>query len=98
MRNMFSFTPNFNQDIGSWNLIAVTDVTSMFEGAQVFNMNIGEWNVSNAINMARMFNGSKNFNQDLGLWCVYQLFTEPSGFSTNSALSTENHPVWGTCP
>jgi len=54
--------------------------------------------VSNAINMARMFNGAKNFNQDLGLWCVYQLFTAPSGFSTNSALSTENYPVWGTCP
>ena len=79
-------------------MTSVIDVTGMFEGAQVFNMYIGDWNVSNAVNMSRIFYGAKAFNQDLRLWCVYQLFSAPSGFSTNSALSPENHPVWGTCP
>ena len=59
----------------------------MFEGAQSFNSDIGDWNVSNAVNMSRLFYGAKTFNQDLSLWCVYQLFSAPSGFSTNSALS-----------
>ena len=45
-----------------------------------------------------MFNGATNFNQDLSGWCVSNITTEPSGFATNSGLTEENKPKWGTCP
>ena len=47
--------------------------------------------------MRDMF-GYTNFNQDLSNWCVTNITSEPSGFATSSPLTTENKPVWGTCP
>jgi uncharacterized protein (TIGR02145 family) len=44
-----------------------------------------------------MFAGSA-FNQTINRWCVSQIFNQPENFSTNSPLSSENKPVWGTCP
>jgi len=38
------------------------------------------------------------FNQDISNWCVSNIFSEPGNFSTNSPLTEENKPVWGTCP
>jgi hypothetical protein len=48
--------------------------------------------------MDYMFREASNFNQDLTQWCVSQFPTMPTDFSTNSALTASNHPVWGTCP
>jgi len=31
-------------------------------------------------------------------WCVSQFPSEPDHFSTNSPLTAENKPMWGTCP
>jgi surface protein len=62
-----------------------------------FNQDIGNWDVSNVIDMNYMFNTS-NFNQDISNWCVSQISSEPVEFSTNSPLTEENKPEWGTCP
>jgi len=48
--------------------------------------------------MAAMFSGADSFNQDLTQWCVSNFSSMPSTFSTISALTASNHPVWGTCP
>jgi len=48
--------------------------------------------------MSEMFIRASSFNQDLTKWCVSQFPTMPSNFSTSSALTASNHPVWGTCP
>jgi hypothetical protein len=48
--------------------------------------------------MRDMFKSASTFNQDLTHWCVSRFSTIPFDFSTNSALSPSNHPVWGTCP
>jgi len=53
--------------------------------------------VSNVVDMSYMFETS-NFNQDISNWCVNQISSEPVGFSTNSPLTEENKPEWGTCP
>jgi hypothetical protein len=45
-----------------------------------------------------MFNSADNFNQDLSGWCVSSIPSEPSDFTTNSALTEANKPIWGTCP
>lgn len=48
--------------------------------------------------MEQMFELAESFDQDLTEWCVPNFDSEPQEFSLNSALTPENHPVWGTCP
>jgi len=38
------------------------------------------------------------FNQDLTQWCVSNFSSMPRDFSSGSALTAANYPVWGTCP
>jgi surface protein len=41
-----------------------------------------------------MFKDATAFNQDLSGWCVFNR-SEPGDFSTGSALSSSNSPLWG---
>lgn len=70
MTNMFYNANNFNQPIGSWNVINVTDMSGMFLNATAFNQTIGTWNVSNVTNMSIMFYNANSFNQFIGTWNV----------------------------
>ena len=54
--------------------------------------------VSHVTNMERMFFGATNFNQDLSGWCVTKITSLPTDFATNSGLTEDKYPVWGTCP
>ena len=70
-------------------------------GSVAFNdPKISNWDVSNleARSFDYMFTFCTNFNQDLSGWCVSQVTSPPRYFSTYSALTPANHPVWGTCP
>ncbi len=88
----------FNQNIGSWDVSKVTDMGSVFRLATAFNKDIGGWDVSKVNDMGNMFLNTSTFNQDLTKWCVTNITSEPKGFSTSSALTEANKPVWGTCP
>jgi surface protein len=68
-------------DINSWDVTAVTDMSSLFEGKNTFNSNINGWNVSNVTTMYRMFYGASNFNQDLNSW-------------TTSSVTHMGHMFW----
>ncbi|WDE13723.1 BspA family leucine-rich repeat surface protein [Thalassomonas haliotis] len=48
----------------------VSDMRSMFEGAEVLNQDLSSWDVSNVTDMSNMFYLAKAFNQDLGSWDV----------------------------
>ncbi len=85
--------------IKNWDLSRVSDFSYMFDSASAFNQDIGDWDVSSvaAGNMDSMFSSATVFNQDLSEWCVTSITTTPTSFSTGSALTSANHPVWGEC-
>lgn len=98
MGAMFGYDTSFNQDIGDWDVSNVNNMNLMFGYASSFNQDIGNWDVSNVTAMKLMFTDAEDFNQDLSQWCVSKIPSIQEYFSTDSGLTPENHPVWGTCP
>jgi len=48
--------------IGSWNMSAVTNMSTMFQDATLFNADIGSWNTSKVTNFSSMFRGATAYN------------------------------------
>jgi surface protein len=71
MSNMFYNTSVFNQDLNSWDVSNVSNMSYMFN-RRYSNGNIGvsSWNVSNVTNMYEMFGQNELFNQDISSWNV----------------------------
>ena len=65
-----SFYHQFNDDIKSWDLSNVTDMSFMFYSANSFNQDIGVWDVSNVTNMESLFVYAESFNKDISSWDV----------------------------
>ena len=86
----------FNQDIGSWDVSNVTDMSRMFwspiglgaSALHPFNQDISMWDVSKVTNMWVMFAGSA-FNQDISSWNVGNVSNMAAMFSN----SEFNQPI-----
>ena len=61
----------FNQDLSTWDLANVVDMSNMFDGAILFNSPLN-WlsGFGTNANMSNMFNGATAFNQNISSWDV----------------------------
>jgi surface protein len=62
---MFQSASAFNQNISTWNVANVTNMSSMFYGAKLFNQNLSSWNISNVTDMSYMFAGINDSNYNI---------------------------------
>ncbi|MBO9616423.1 MAG: BspA family leucine-rich repeat surface protein [Dyadobacter sp.] len=75
--------------MNNWDVGEVTDMASMFNGAQLFNQPIGSWDVSKVTDMNSMFAGTLAFNQPVANWNTKNV-TDMAFMFTNSAF---NQPI-----
>jgi surface protein len=80
---------DFNQNISSWDVSNVTNMSGMFLGASSFNQDISNWDVSNVTDMSGMFGLSYAFNQDIGSWDVSSV-TNMSSMFVGQTLTTSS--------
>ena len=96
MQWMFRGPCAFNQDISSWNLSSLTNMSTMFASNNAFNNgavgNVGgkplTWTTtSNVTNMSDVFNNAGAFNQDISSWNVSSVTNMSSMFETNTIFN-----------
>ena len=94
-KQMFEDTISFNQDISSWNVSKVKNMSRMFAGAKAFDKNFFSWNVSNVTNMNYMFYGGLAFDQNLSAWNVKNVTTADE-FASKTIISNPINklPQW----
>jgi surface protein len=95
LQNMFLVCSSLTtvNNINSWIVSTITDMTSMFQFASSFNDNIGSWNVSNVTSMYQMFASATSFNQDIGGWDVSSVTNMDGMFNSASAFN-QNIGSW----
>ncbi|MGB0523329.1 MAG: BspA family leucine-rich repeat surface protein [Flammeovirgaceae bacterium] len=81
MSRMFASATNFNNNIDSWNVSNVKDMSLMFSVSK-FNQPLGNWNVSSVENMSGMFFNT-DFNQDISTWNVSKVTNMNRMFQTS---------------
>ncbi|MAS29921.1 MAG: hypothetical protein CMC44_04825, partial [Flavobacteriaceae bacterium] len=98
MRGMF-FSGVFNQDIGSWNVSNVENMSLMFKFTKKFG-NGGQpmnWTTSSLENMAQMFRNTDAFNQDISGWDVSSVTNMAELFKQNDGFNNNGQPLnWNT--
>ena len=77
----------WSQDISSWDVSNVTDMSNMFRSCY-FDRDISNWDVSSVTNMHDMF-GYSWFNKDIGNWDVSSVTDMSNMFDMNSSFNQD---------
>lgn len=83
LSSFFSGCTNLSivNNINSWNVGNVTNMSSLFFNAKAFNKPIGNWNTSSVTDMSQMFFYADAFNQEIGNWNVGNVTNMSSMFN-----------------
>jgi len=76
-------------DMPSWNVSLVTDMSGMFFGASTFNADISDWDTSSVTNMGSMFDSASAFDADISGWNTSSVTNMESMFSYASAFNAD---------
>jgi surface protein len=66
----WSYGVNFNQDIGSWDVVNVNSMIDAFIDLPSFNQDISHWEVISVTDMSGTFANCPSFNQNISDWNV----------------------------
>lgn len=80
-------------NIGSWDVSAVTNMISMFNGAKNFNSDISAWQTGNVTHMSYMFNDAWKFTGSMSGWDVSQV-TDMNHMFANAFLFNGDIVNW----
>jgi len=86
--------------MGSWCVIDVTDMSSLFQGLETFNEDISMWNVGQVTDMSYMFAEAGTFNRDISSWNwnissvtnMSYMFKGATSFNQNMCAWKDNFP------
>ena len=87
---------SFNENISSWDVSSVTDMSSMFHDNHTFNTDLSRWDVSKVTNMNRTFRYAWVMNQDLSDWQVNQV-NDCTGFWAGAFAWDKEKPTFASC-
>lgn len=94
MNNLFfSLNFPFDEDISTWDVSDVINMSYMLASTQTFNQDIGNWDVSNVIDMSALFAGTPVFNQDISNWDVSNV-TNMSGLFAVASVFNQDISNW----
>ena len=59
-----------SDDISTWDVSNVTNMSRMFEGSEFFDVNISGWDIAAVTDMSSFLKGATRFDQDLSPWAI----------------------------
>ena len=80
-----NYPPAECDDMPSWDVRMVTDMSEMFRDASAFNADISGWDTSSVTNMGYMFYGASAFNAKILGWDTSSVTSMESMFSGATA-------------
>lgn len=95
LKGTFQSALNFNGDVSKWDTSNVTDMSTLFSGANSFNQPLN-WNTSKVTDMSQMFNGASAFNQPItfnttNVTKMTEMFRYANAFNSDiSTIDTSN--------
>jgi hypothetical protein len=93
MKGLFGWYRNFNDDISTWDLNSVTDMSNMFLDTP-FNGDISRCDVSSVTNMKFMFRVTSSFTGDISGWQISDS-CETNDMFIESPIPEEHKPAGG---
>ena len=81
--------------MSEWDTSKVTEMNSMFKGAEAFNADISKWDTSKVTDMNSMFKGAEAFNADISKWDTSKV-TEMNSMFKGAVVFNADIVNWNT--